>query len=193
MTPTELIWALIGLLLTIGGTWVEASIAGPAWIWSQDGIQVYPLGTSFQLAAVFLVSCAGGRNAGALSQIAYVVLGLTWLPIFTDGGGLDYVHESSFGYILGFIPGAWVCGTIAFAEPLRIESLAWSCLSGLGVVHFFGIFYLILGQQLGWLVPDALPLFRSLLHYSLYPLPSQLAIVCATSVVSYGLRQILFY
>ena len=31
MTPTELIWAFIGLLLTIGGTWVEANIV--AWDW----------------------------------------------------------------------------------------------------------------------------------------------------------------
>lgn len=193
MTPTELIWAFMGLLLTIGGTWVEASIAGPAWVWNPEGIQIYALGTSFQLAAVFLVSCAGGRNSGVLSQIAYLILGLTWLPIFTGGGGLDYIHEAGFGYLLGFIPGAWVCGTIAFEESLRLESLAWSCLAGLGTIHICGILYLIVGTQVHGLITNTLPLWRLLLSYSLYPLPSQLAIVCATSVVSYGLRQILFY
>ncbi|MEY2976154.1 MAG: biotin transporter BioY [Prochlorotrichaceae cyanobacterium] len=193
MTPTELIWAFIGLLLTIGGTWIEASIAIPAWVWNPDGIQIYALGTSFQLAAVFLVSCAGGRNPGVLSQIAYIILGLTWLPIFTGGGGLDYIHEASFGYLLGFIPAAWVCGTIAFEEPLRLESLALSCLAGLGTIHGFGLLYLLIGTHLSWLISDTIPLWRSLLSYSLYPLPSQLAIVCATSVVAYGVRQILFY
>ncbi|MFZ9739622.1 MAG: biotin transporter BioY, partial [Prochlorotrichaceae cyanobacterium] len=158
-----------------------------------DGIQIYALGTSFQLAAVFLVSCAGGRNPGVLSQIAYIILGLTWLPIFTSGGGLDYIHEASFGYLLGFIPAAWVCGTIAFEEPLRLESLALSCLAGLGTIHGVGLLYLLIGTHLSWLISDTIPLWRSLLSYSLYPLPSQLAIVCATSVVAYGIRQILFY
>ena len=193
MTPTELIWALIGLLLTIGGTWVEASITGFAWIWSQSGLEVYSLGTSFQLAAVFVVSSAGGRNRGVLSQIAYLGLGLAWLPIFTSGGGLDYIYQPSFGYLLGFVPGAWVCGTLAFQEPMRLESLAWSALVGLGVVHLCGALYLGAGLYWGWIIADSLPFWRMVLHYSLYPLPSQLAIVCASSVVSYGLRQILFY
>jgi biotin transport system substrate-specific component len=193
MTPTELIWAFIGLLLTIGGTWVEASIAGPAWVWNPNGIQVYALGTSFQLAAVFFVSCAGGRNAGVLSQIAYVLLGLTWLPVFTGGGGLGYIHEASFGYLLGFIPAAWICGTMAFAESLRIESLALSCLAGLGTVHGLGILYMMIGSHISWLITEPISLWRSILQYSIYPLPSQLAIVCATSVAAYGIRQILFY
>ncbi len=193
MSPTELIWALIGLLLTIGGTWVEASIAGPAWIWSQQGVEVYPLGISFQLAAVFLVSCAGGRNAGVLSQVAYLLLGLAWLPVFAGGGGWDYVQQPGFGYLLGFVPGAWICGTLAFEESPRLEALAFSCLNGLGLVHGCGLVYLLLGRSFQWIESSDFSLWRLFLHYSLYPLPSQLAIVCATTVLAYGLRQILFY
>jgi biotin transport system substrate-specific component len=193
MLPTELIWALIGLLLTIGGTLVEASIASPAWIWSQQGIHVYSLGSSFQVGAVLLVSCAGGKNAGALSQIAYVLVGLAWIPVFTSGGGWDYIHEPGFGYLLGFIPGAWVCGRLAFEPPLRLESLALSCLCGLGVIHLVGLVYLGVVYGFGWVDADIFPIWRAVLSYTLFPLPAQLAITCAASVAAYGLRQIMFY
>ena len=50
-----------------------------------------------------------GARWGALSQAAYVVLGLVGLPIFTMGGGLGYVFQPSFGFLLGLIPppGLW--------------------------------------------------------------------------------------
>lgn len=193
MLPTELIWALVGLLLTIGGTLVEASIASPPGIWSQQGIQIYGLGSSFQVGAVLLVSCAGGKNAGALSQIAYVLLGLAWIPIFTSGGGWEYVYEPSFGYLLGFIPGAWICGSLAFESRLRLEFIALSCLCGLVIIHTVGLTYLGFLYGVGWLNPEIFPVFRTILRYSVFPLPSQLAITCAVTVSAYGLRQVMFY
>ncbi|MEM8603127.1 MAG: biotin transporter BioY [Cyanobacteria bacterium P01_H01_bin.121] len=192
LSPTEFIWALIGLFLTIGGTMVEASIAGPAWIWSQEGIQVHSLHATLQIGAVLLVGCTAGRNAGALSQIAYILLGLTWLPIFTEGGGMGYLNEPSFGYLIGFIPGAWCCGWLAFKRPLSLESLAFSCICGLAIIHLTGIAYLLLAYNVGWIQSD-IPILSALFYYTLKPLPSQLAIVCAATLSAYGLRQIMFY
>ncbi len=77
----QLLWSLIGLLLTISGTFVEVYVTSSPWNWSHDGIQTLSLGVTYQIGAVLLVGCLGGRNAGALSQIAYLVLGLTWFPI----------------------------------------------------------------------------------------------------------------
>ncbi|KKI99111.1 biotin transporter BioY [Prochlorothrix hollandica] len=193
MSPTELLWALVGLLLTIGGTLVEASIASPAWVWSQQGIQVYSLHTSFQVGAVLLVSCLGGKNAGVLSQIAYILLGLAWLPVFTSGGGWGYFREPGFGYLLGFVPGAWLCGTLAFRSAPRLETLGLSCLGGLGVIHGVGLVYLGANYALGWLSVETMPVVQAVLDYTLSPLPAQLAIVCAVSLFAYGLRHLLFY
>lgn len=58
----------------------------------------------------------GGRNAAAYAQIAYVIMGLFKLPIFYQGGSFDYIQYPSFGYILGFIPGAWLCGFFGVAR-----------------------------------------------------------------------------
>jgi len=193
MSPTELLWALIGLFLTIGGTLVEASIASPAWIWNQQGIQIHPLHTSFQVGAVLLVSCVGGKNAGTLSQIAYILLGLTWLPVFTSGGGLDYLREPSFGYLLGFVPGAWFCGSLAFQSAPRLETLGFSCMVGLGLIHGVGLVYLAIVYGLGWVSGESLPLLQAVLDYTIMPLLPQLAILCAVTLTAYGLRQVLFY
>ncbi|UBF28174.1 biotin transporter BioY [Kovacikia minuta CCNUW1] len=190
---TELLWALIGLLLTIGGTFLEAFVAMPTWHWGANSIQAHSLGVTYQIGAVLLVGCLGGRNAAVLSQIAYILLGLTWFPVFAQGGGISYLKEPSFGYILGFIPGAWLCGYLAFKALPKLESLAFSCLSGLLSIHMSGILYLVLSYALNWVNTSELPLYQALLKYSVYPLPGQFAVICAVTVLAFTLRHIMFY
>jgi len=189
--PIELIWAVIGLLLTIGGTFLPASVTIPIGLWDDRGLQAYSLGVTYQIGAVLLVGCMGGKNAAALSQIAYLALGLTLWPVFSQGGGIGYLKEASFGYLLGFVPGAWVCGWVAFKVASRLESMAFSCLCGLFTVHAIGLIYLIFT----YLLPPAkkTPLFDEILKYSVYPLPGQLAVVCAIAVLSFTLRRLMFY
>lgn len=191
--PTELLWALIGLILTIGGTFLEAFTTNLPWNWSQDGVQTYSLQVNFQVGAVLLVGCLGGKRAAALSQIAYLILGLTRFPVFTQGGGLDYIYQPSFGYLLGFIPGAWVCGSFAFRLPSRLESLAFSCLCGLFTIHATGLGYLIATYMLRWVDINALSFPEAVLNFSVYPIPGQLAVVCAVTVLAFALRHLMFY
>ncbi len=190
---TELLWALIGLVLTIGGTFVEVFVTSPPWSWSEYGIQAYPLGISFQVGAVLLVGCMGGRNAGLISQLAYLVLGLTWLNVFTEGGGWDYLGRPSFGYLLGFIPGAWLCGFLAFKVPVRLESLAFSALSGLLTIHITGISYLAIARSFNWFDFAQIPFWDQILAYSVYQIPGQLVILCTVTVIAFILRNLLFY
>jgi biotin transport system substrate-specific component len=191
--PTELLWALIGLILTIGGTFLEAFTTNFPWNWSQDGVQTYSLQVNFQVGAVLLVGCLGGKRAATLSQIVYLILGLTRFPVFTQGGGLDYIYQPSFGYLLGFIPGAWVCGSFAFRLPSRLESLAFSCLCGLFTIHATGLGYLIATYALRWVDINALSFPEAVLNFSIYPIPGQLAVVCAVTVLAFALRHLMFY
>jgi biotin transport system substrate-specific component len=186
-------WALIGLILTIGGTLLEAFITSPPWNWGHQGVQAYSLGVTCQIGAVLLVGCLGGRNAAAISQVAYLVLGLTWFNVFTQGGGFDYIYRPSFGYLLGFIPGAWVCGLLAFRFPVRLEFLAFSCLIGLLAIHITGIGYLLLAHAFQWAGVGTLPLWKTLLSYSVSPIPGQLVIICAVTVLAFILRHLMFY
>lgn len=193
ITPTDLLWALIGLILTIGGTFLEASITNAPWHWGQEGVQSLALGVSYQIGAMLLVACLGGRNAAVIAQIAYLLLGLTWLDVFTFGSGFDYVHRPSFGYLLGFVPAAWVTGTLAFRLPVRLEFLGFSCLSGLATVHLFGMGYLAIAHHFNWLNQPAPPLLQSLITFSLQLLPGQLVVVCAVTVLAFIFRNLMFY
>jgi biotin transport system substrate-specific component len=190
----QLLWSMIGLLLTIGGTFLEAyGITLPS-SWSQHGIETFSLGVKYQVGAVLLVGCLGGKNAGALSQIAYLVMGLTLLPVFAEGGGIGYVKLSQFGYLLGFIPGAWICGFLAFKARPKLETLAFSCFCGLLIVHVCGITYLIISYVFHSQGTETLPLMmQAILTYSWFALPGQLAVVCAVSVIAYLLRHLMFY
>jgi biotin transport system substrate-specific component len=190
----QLLWSMIGLLLTIGGTFLEAYGITLPWSWSQHGIETFSLGAKYQIGAVLLVGCLGGKNAGALSQIAYLVMGLTLLPVFADGGGIGYVKLSQFGYLLGFIPGAWICGLLAFKARPKLETLAFSCFCGLLIVHVCGITYLIISYVFHLKGTETLPLMmQAILTYSWFALPGQLAVVCAVTVIAYVLRHLMFY
>jgi biotin transport system substrate-specific component len=198
LAPFELLWALIGLVLTIVATWMEAFTVNPPWDWGQTGLAVVSLGVSFQVGAVLLTGCVGGKNAAALSQIAYLILGLALFrvfefPVFTQGGGLSYVREPGFGYLLGFIPAGWLCGYLAFQEPPKLETLGISSLCGLGVVHGCGLVYLTFASLLGWLQNVSASYWELVLNYSILPLPGHVVVVCAVSVLSLALRHLLFY
>ncbi|KAM3101446.1 biotin transporter BioY [Phormidesmis sp. 146-12] len=193
ITVTELLWALIGLLLTIGGTLLKASITGLPWTWTSQTVPLHFLGVNYQIGAVLLVGCLGGKNAAVISQIAYLALGLVGFPVFAQGGGLGYLKEPSFGYLIGFIPGAWICGYFAFKTPPRLESLAFSSLCGLLTVHLTGIVYLILAYSLNWVDAAKQPFFKSLLNFSVNLLPGQFAVVCAVTVLAFVMRRLMFY
>lgn len=191
--PLEFLWAIIGVLLTIGGTFLEAFVTDPSWLWQQQNVEVHSLGVTYQIGAVLLVGCLGGKNAAAMSQIAYLALGLTILPVFSEGGGLDYFKQPTFGYLLGFIPGGWICGFLAFKALPKLELLAFSCLCGLLTVHGMGLMYLTLSHLINGASTQGIPLVEAFEKYSLHPLPGQLAVSCAVAVLSYILRGLMFY
>ncbi len=191
-TSKEILWAIVGLVLTIGGTFLEAYIANPSAVWESQEVKTLSLGVTYQIGAVLLVGCLGGKNAAVISQIAYIVLGLTLLPIFARGGGFAYLKQPTFGYLLGFIPGAWLCGNLAFKAAPKLELLAFSCVCGLLAIHLVGLSYLILSNILAGFV-GSLPLLLAIKTYSIYPLPGQLAVVCAVTVLAYLLRRLMFY
>ena len=194
MTITvQLLWAITGLLLTIAATFLPASFASPTWIWEQQEVKTFSLGVTYQVGAVLFVGCLGGKNAAVISQIAYIFLGLTLLPVFSQGGGIDYLREPSFGYLLGFIPGAWICGNLAFQAYPKLETLTFSCLCGLLSVHVTGLTYLIISSIFGWKEAGSLSLFEAIYRLSIFPLPGQLGIICAVAVMAYLLRRLLFY
>jgi len=185
----QLICGIIGLLLTIYGTFVQAHTIKIGNFLATGAIELQSLNVNFQIAAVLLTGCLGGKNAGAISQVAYLSIGLFFLPVFQQGGTIDYIQQPSFGYLIGFIPGAWLCGNIAYSTVAKLETLAFSAICGLVVVHLCGIFY-ILGRSLLSYAPAGAG--QLILQYSIAPLPGQLIIVCSVATIAFFMRRIMF-
>lgn len=83
-----------------------------------------------------------GPRLGAISSGVYVALGLVGLPIFAEGGGIWYVLKPSFGYLLGFILGAFVTGLIA--ERMKndnFKGFLMANFAGLAIVYAMGMAY----------------------------------------------------
>lgn len=192
----EFFWALTGLMLTIFGTFVEVFLVFPVTSSDFNHLKPSSLGITYQLGGVFFTGLMGGKNAAAYAQISYVIMGLFKLPIFYQGGSVEYFQYPSFGYILGFIPGAWLCGFLVLPGKRNLITFALSSFVGLLVVHFCGIIYLILYTLITPLFGNVLSdsyLWDAISWYSFTPFPSQLALICAVSVVAFVLRLILFY
>ncbi len=83
-----------------------------------------------------------GSKKGAISVVAYMILGLIGLPIFSKGGGFWYVLEPTFGYIIGFCIGTFVTGFIA--ERLKKKTFFRYLIAnfiGLLIVYAAGMVY----------------------------------------------------
>lgn len=187
--PEVLLWSAVGLILTVAGTFIPAYTVAAPWSWG-DGFGVRALGVSYQVGAVLLTACLGGKNAALLSQLAYIALGLSGLPLFDRGGGLSYLQEPHFGYLIGFIFGAWLCGWLAFQTLVKFSTLIASCLAGLIVIHIIGMIYLTMMSVIGW--GEVSSLTQNIVTYSLNPLPGQLAVLCAISTIAFMMRKIMF-
>ncbi len=88
------------------------------------------------LAGVLL----GGRN-GALSVGIYVLLGLLGVPVFTGGGGISYILHPTFGFLIGFIIGAYITGKICHSGEPTMKRLLIGSFAGLIPIFFIGTLY----------------------------------------------------
>lgn len=97
---------------------------------------------TLQLLFTTLAGLILGSKRGALSVALYVGLGLLGIPVFTSGGGPSYIFQPTFGYLIGFIAGAYVTGYMA--ERARSRSfgrILLANLTGLMIVYLFGMVY----------------------------------------------------
>jgi len=103
----------------------------------------------------FFIVLAGmllGKKLGAASALVYLAVGLIGIPVFTKGGGLGYIFEPSFGYLIGFVVGAFVTGAlIEKIEKPTFWRLLFAALAGILAVYVLGTtyFYFLSNYYLG--------------------------------------------
>ncbi len=99
------------------------------------------------LQTVFVITAGlvlGGVDGGA-AVLVYIIMGLVGLPVFTRGGGIGYVFQPSFGYLIGFVLGAFVSGSLRsrLNAVTRVKVVLCGCV-GLIPIYLIGATYQVL-------------------------------------------------
>lgn len=114
-----------------------------------------PIPITGQTLGVIVVGAALGAKRGAASLVSYMLAGLAGLPVFAGiVAGPAYALMPSFGFVIGFIPAAFVAGLIAERAWDRKPLLAFAGFLAASVIPFLvGLPYLalilatVLGQE----------------------------------------------
>ena len=119
-------------------------------------IPIPPVPLSLQFLFCAFAGVLLGSKLGLYSQLLYVVIGLSGIPVFTNGGGISYVFQPTFGYLLGFILCAFIIGKLT--ENLKVisfKNIFFPVVAGLTSVYLVGVpyLYMILNNYLGKNVP----------------------------------------
>ena len=109
-----------------------------------------------------------GPVRGALAAALYLLEGAVGLPVFAAGGGLAYLAGPTAGYLAGYIPGAYLAGTLAQSWT----STGWRRLGVLLIGHLpiYLLGAIVLSAFIGWnavLVCGLLPFLPGCLLKSL--------------------------
>ena len=113
---------------------------------------------TFQLFfSVFAGLLLGARN-GLISQLLYIGMGLIGIPVFTYGGGVQYVFNPTFGYVIGFAVCAFTVGVLSerakhvnFLKLLTFATIGFVLTYILGNMYFYVIKNVYVGTSMSFI------------------------------------------
>lgn len=116
-----------------------------------------PVPVTLQVYFVLLSGMALGSRVGALSQVAYVGLGLAGAPVFASPpyAGVGYLIGPTGGYLVGFIAAAFLTGFViehrAFSKKKGMTLIAYTVagITGLAAIYALGFAWLVAWMMLG--------------------------------------------
>jgi biotin transport system substrate-specific component len=101
-------------------------------------IPFYSVPFTLQTLAAMLAGVLLRKWEGTASQVLYIAIGLVGLPVFSQGGGLGYIFNPTFGYIL-FLPVLTILVSFLY-RPLKVFGLI---LPSILLLLFGAMYYLI--------------------------------------------------
>ncbi len=141
----------------------------------------FPVPVTMQLLFSNTAALLLGKRYGCICSLLYVCLGLAGLPVFASGGGITSLLSPSFGFTVGFIPGAFLAGLISersksntalFAACAVDTAAVYLC----GTAYYLAVCRLYLAQAYSlsyaltvcvvpFLIPDCIKCAASILIY----------------------------
>lgn len=106
-------------------------------------IPISPVPVSLGMLAIYFVTSVLGMKLGTLSVLAYILLGLAGLPVFTGfTGGAGKLLGPTGGYIIGYIFMALICGFFVDKWGHRLLPEILGMVLGTAVCYLFGTVWL---------------------------------------------------
>lgn len=109
-----------------------------------------PVPVTMQTLVVVLAGALLGPRLGFSAVFAYLVLGVSGIPLFANSGaGLVYLCGPTGGYMLGFLAASFLIGSLIETFKTRnFFFLSGIMLCGMSVIYLFGGLWLSIGY--GW-------------------------------------------
>ena len=143
-----LVLILFCTFLLIVSTFISIDMYYPIIPSAQDKVNGLTLASFFslfviipQVPSVVFVGSLLGRNFALTSVILYILIGLFLLPGFALGGGISYVLQYGFGYILAYLPAIWFL-TKQLNFGLNVKNIALGVLYAVLIIHLIGVIYM---------------------------------------------------
>lgn len=143
-TTTERLLSNVAMVL-IGTLLITAA--------AKINVPTWPVPVTLQSFAVAALAGAFGWRIGTATVIAYLIEGAIGIPVFATGGGMAYLVGPTGGFLLGFVPMAYIIGRAAdMGGSTRVLMLTVSMLIADAVLFALGFSWLLaLGSSAKWL------------------------------------------
>lgn len=147
-------------------------------------IPIPPVPVTLQFLFVNLACLVLSRKNAFISVLIYIIIGLMGIPVFTQGGGLGYVINPTFGYLIGFLASTLVGGFLLSKLKQNLINYIVVSIVNLIVVYIIGAgyYYLISVLYLG----NVIEILPFLISYVFIFIPGDL--LCAVLSSYLGLR-----
>lgn len=144
---------------------------------------------TFQTVVSVLAGLLLGGWFGAAAVAVYIFMGLLGLPVFANGGGgIGYVLQLSFGYLIGFIAAALVSGLVLGKNGTSFRKMVIAAFFGVLANYIVGLPYFMILWSGYYHYSNA---WNALLIYNLIYFPKDLLLCFLAAVLAVRVKPLI--
>ncbi|MBN2088693.1 biotin transporter BioY [candidate division KSB1 bacterium] len=159
-------------------------------------IHLFLVPFTLQTFFVLLSGIVLGPYWGFVSQLIYLLIGLIGFPVFANGGGIMYIFQPTFGYLLGFPVATFVVGFLLFRMNITDNMRCWIQLflynfAGVLNISISGVIFLYF--NLKFITKQPLPFYQIFWSGLLIFLPVDIVKVFLLSLLAHRILKYKFF
>lgn len=144
---------------------------------------------TLQFLFITLAGLLLGAKNGAIAVAIYIICGIVGLPVFSSGGGIGYIFQPTFGYIIGFGIAAFIIGGLS-QNSLSLKRMIVANFVGLLAVYAVGMLYYFIISN--FYLNSAVGVWSLFLYCFILAAPGDIALCILGAFVGKRLKTILY-